>query len=50
MGSASELDYHLMLAKDPRMIDQPEYSELAERMAVVKRMLNALIQKLRRAA
>ena len=38
MGSASELEYHLLLAKD--------HAELSQRATELKRMLTALLQKL----
>ena len=46
MGSASELEYHLMLAHDLGMLGTPDYERLADDLAEVKRMLTGLIQKL----
>ncbi len=46
MGSASELEYHLLLARDLKLIKPKDYEELAQRTIEVKRMLTALIQKL----
>lgn len=46
MGSASELEYHLLLAKDLKLIKPGDYEELAQPTIEVKRMLTALIQKL----
>jgi len=46
MGSASELEYHLLLAKDLKLIKPADYEELAPRATELKRMLTALIQKL----
>jgi four helix bundle protein len=46
MGSASELEYHLLLARDLKLIKPKDYAELAQRTTEVKRMLAALIQKL----
>jgi len=46
MGSASELEYHLLLAKDLKLIQSTDYEELAQRAIELKRMLAALIQKL----
>ena len=40
MGSASELEYHLLLAKDLNL-------ELSQRATELKRMLTALLQKLK---
>jgi four helix bundle protein len=45
-GSASELEYHLLLAKDLGLIQPGAHEELAERTTEVKRMLTALVQKL----
>ena len=47
MGSASELDHHLLLARDLNLINLPDYEELAPRATEVKRMLTVLLQKLR---
>ena len=47
MGSASELEYHLLLAKDLKMLDERKYSELNQQTCEVKRMLAALILKLK---
>ena len=46
MGSASELEYHLLLSRDLKLIKSKDYEELAQRTIEVKRMLTALIQKL----
>lgn len=46
MGSASELEYHLLLANDLKLIKARDYTELDFRTTEVKRMLTALIQKL----
>jgi len=46
MGSASELECHLLLAKDLKLIKPVDYEELAPRATELKRMLTALIQKL----
>jgi len=46
MGSASELEYHLLLAKDLELIGVADYEDLAPRTVEVKRMLAGLIQKL----
>jgi len=42
MGSASELEYHLLLAKDLKLIQPSDYEELAPRATELKRMLTAL--------
>ena len=46
MGSASELDYHLLLARDLTLLNVPDYADLARQTTEVKRMLTGLIQKL----
>jgi four helix bundle protein len=46
MGSASELDYHLLLANDLKLISATDYTDLAQRTSAVKRMLTGLLQKL----
>ncbi|MGH9655934.1 MAG: four helix bundle protein [Bryobacteraceae bacterium] len=47
MGSASELEYHLLLARDLKLIDPKEYHETVQRTGEVKRMLTGLMQKLK---
>jgi four helix bundle protein len=47
MGSASELEYHLLLAKDLNLINPNDYKELSPRATELKRMLTALMQKLK---
>jgi four helix bundle protein len=42
MGSASELDYHLLLARDLKLLEARDYTDLAERTSEVKRMLTGL--------
>jgi four helix bundle protein len=46
MGSASELEYHLLLAKDLKLIKIADYQDLDQRATELKRMLTALMQKL----
>ena len=46
MGSASELEYHLLLAKDLQLINLADYEELGQGTIELKRMLTALMQKL----
>lgn len=45
-GSASELEYQLLLAHDLKLIPSDIYPSLAEQAVEIKRMLTALIQKL----
>ena len=47
MGSASELEYHLLLCKDLKLIKPEAHDSLAQRTIEVRRMLSALIRKLR---
>jgi len=46
-GSASELEYHLLLARDLKLLQTPDYQRLSDRAVEVKRMLASLMQKLR---
>jgi four helix bundle protein len=46
MGSASELEYHLLLARDLELIQSAAHDELSERATELKRMLTAFRQKL----
>ena len=46
MGSASELEYHLLLAKDLKLIQPNDHADLSQRTTELKRMLTALLQKL----
>ncbi|MDD5329904.1 MAG: four helix bundle protein [Sulfuricella sp.] len=46
-GSASELEYHLLLAYDLDILGAGEYEMLTNDVVEVKKMLAALIQKLR---
>src|SRR5436309_1485656 len=45
MGSASELEYHLMLAGDLGFFTQETYKLLSTQASEVKRMLGSYIQK-----
>lgn len=47
MGSASETEYHLLLAMDLNLIKLEEYKKVAGQTTEVKRMLAALLLKLR---
>jgi four helix bundle protein len=47
MGSASELEYHLLLAKDLKLLAPKEHAVLDQRTTEVKRMLAALWRKVR---
>jgi hypothetical protein len=47
MGSASELEYQLLLAHDLDYFRTPEYEHLATQAVEVKRMLSSLMQKVK---
>lgn len=47
MGSAIELEYHLLLANDLHYLDEATYSPLNQNVIEVKRMLTSFIQTLR---
>jgi four helix bundle protein len=46
-GSAFELDYSLLLTKDLRFMDDAAYLALHTTVTELRRMLNALVQKLK---
>jgi four helix bundle protein len=45
-GSASEVEYHLLLAKDLSYLKLDDYEKLNENITQIKRMLTALIKKI----
>jgi four helix bundle protein len=45
--SASELEYHLLLAHDLELLKRADYQRLSSHTQEVKRMLASLLQKLR---
>ena len=47
MGSASELEYHLILARDLNFLSLDDYERLAKSTIESKRMLASLIQKVK---
>ncbi len=47
MGSASELEYHLLLARDLGFLPEEDYGRLDALTTEVKRMRASLIQKTR---
>jgi len=47
LGSASELQYHLLLAQDLNLLQAKDHRRLTEQTTEVKRMLTALLQKLK---
>jgi four helix bundle protein len=46
-GSASEVEYQLLLSRDLKLLSELRYRELTDRVTEVKRMLASLIQTLR---
>jgi len=46
-GSASELEYHILLAHELGLTENREHEGLAREVTEVKRMLTAFIQKLK---
>jgi four helix bundle protein len=47
MGSATELEYHLLLARDLGYLNPEHHRDLSQRTQEVKRMLSTFITKLR---
>ncbi|HEY6250077.1 MAG TPA: four helix bundle protein, partial [Candidatus Angelobacter sp.] len=45
MGSATELEYHLLLSRDLEFLSMTDYEELQSQVVEVKRMLASLILK-----
>ena len=45
-GSASELEYQLLLARDLKLIQSNDYESLALQTTEIKRMLTVFVQKL----
>jgi len=45
-GSASELEYHLLLARDLHLLPDSDHDRLAKETTDIKRMLTGLMQKL----
>jgi four helix bundle protein len=45
-GSASELEYQLLLARDLKLIQPKEYEQLEQLTTEIKRMLTVFVQKL----
>jgi len=46
-GSASELEYHLLLAKDLNLVKSEDFEDLSGRAAELKRMLSGLLRTLK---
>ena len=49
-GSASELDYLLLLAKDVSLIDEESYKRLSTELVEVRKMLTTFIKTVRKTA
>jgi four helix bundle protein len=49
-GSANELEYHLLLAKDLHFLEISEFTDLEARVLEIRRMLASLAAKLKSAA
>ena len=47
VGSASELEYHLLLARDLEFLGASDYQQLSDETVDVKRMLASLMKRLR---
>ena len=45
-GSASELEYQILLAHDLKLIPSDKYEELTQEISEIKRMLTVFVQKL----
>ena len=45
-GSASELEYHLLLARDLELIQPNDYELLTQQTTEIKRMLTVFVRKL----
>jgi four helix bundle protein len=45
-GSANELEYHLLLARDLQLLQADEFRDLEEKILEVQRMLASLVQRL----
>jgi four helix bundle protein len=46
MGSASELEYHLLLSRDLRFLEKDDHDRTQAQVVEVKRMLAGLIRKI----
>jgi len=47
LGSSTELESHLLLARDLKMLDDNEYKELESQVSEVRKMLISFIKKIR---
>lgn len=46
-GSASEVEYHLLLARDLGILKEETHSQLSDKVQEIKRMLSTLTRKVR---
>ncbi len=46
MGSASELEYHLLLVRDLGLLPEADYARLNDDLQEVRRMLNTFLRRL----
>jgi four helix bundle protein len=46
-GSASELEYHALLARDLQILENADYERLSSAAEEIKRMLASLLRRLR---
>jgi four helix bundle protein len=47
-GSANELEYHLLLARDLQFLSREDFADLQSKALEIQRMLTALAQRLQR--
>jgi four helix bundle protein len=47
MGSAAELEYHLLLSRDLGTLDEVNYNRLSQETIEIKQMLTSFIKKLK---
>ncbi len=47
-GSANELEYHLLLARDLQFVTADEFKDLEARILEIQRMLASLVERLQR--
>jgi four helix bundle protein len=45
-GSASELDYHLLLSRDLGFLQEPQYWSLEKSLTKLRKMMTSLLQKI----
>jgi four helix bundle protein len=46
LGSASELDYHFLLARDLLFLPEDDYARMAKELSALRRMLTSVVQKI----